>query len=96
MVMVYGGTSNVTPETLEVWKGRRDGELREWKQIYETTSSYYKHYRAVLEGDIHDIDFDRKQQEVAQTRNILQPGATHRDATARRKGLGPQDRNEHL
>ncbi|MGB8647290.1 MAG: ATP-binding protein [Anaerolineae bacterium] len=95
-VLICSGRFNLTAQKLEVWKNREDGEIREWGEIYERTHRYYAHYRAVLEGDIQHRDFANKEREVAQTRKILQPGATHRDATARKKGIGPQDRNDEV
>jgi hypothetical protein len=94
MVMICGGSLNISPSYQKVWDDRRDGEIRLWSAIYEKTSAYYKHYRAVLEGDIHNTDFARKEQEVAQTRKILQPDAAHRSPSVRKKGLGPQDRED--
>jgi hypothetical protein len=94
MVMICGGTINLSPQTLQVWEKRTDGEIRKWKEIYKRTRAYYNHYRAVLDRDIQHEDFARKEKEVAQTRNILQPGSTHRDSEKRKKGLGPQDRSD--
>lgn len=96
MVMICGGTFNLSKDAKKVWEDRSDGEIRAWSDIYDTTSSYYNHYKAVLEGDIQHKDFARKEQEIAQTRNILQPGASHRDPAIRKQGLGPQDRNEEI
>jgi Histidine kinase-, DNA gyrase B-, and HSP90-like ATPase len=93
MVMICGGTIDVSKQVRKNWDERSDGEIREWKQVYELAHSYYEHYRAVLEGHIEHPDFARKEKEVAQTRNVLQPGAVHRNKTTRKKGLGPQDRN---
>lgn len=92
MVMVCGGTLNVSKQTKKIWQERTDGEIRNWNEIYEKTRQYYSHYQAVLEGDITNSDFSRKEKEVAKTRNILQPGVVHRNPKERKKGLGPQDR----
>ncbi|MCJ7630887.1 ATP-binding protein, partial [Candidatus Bathyarchaeota archaeon] len=94
MVMICGGVFNISNSYRKVWEDRRDGEIRLWSDVYGKTSAYYKHYRAVLEGDIHNTDFARKEQEIAQTRKILQPGTAHRGPSARKEGLGPQDRND--
>ena len=91
-VMICGGTLNLSPNTKKVWQERPDGEIRTWRQIYEKTRDYYSHYRAVLDRDIQHENFARKEREVAQTRHILEPGSTHRDAVKRKTGLGPQDR----
>lgn len=61
---------------------------------FTKTREYYDHYRAVLEGDIGHDDFSRKEREVAKTRKILEIGSTHRNSPTRKKGLGPQDRND--
>jgi hypothetical protein len=94
MVMICGGTVNLTSSTKAAWDKRPDGEIRLWSDIYDKTRSYYEHYQAILDGDINNDNFSRKEKEVAKTRAILQPGASHRPQIERKKGLGPQDRNE--
>jgi hypothetical protein len=96
MVMICGGTIDISTSTRRVWEEREDGEIRTWKDIYEKTRAYYDHYRAVLEGDIDNGDFTRKEKEVARTRNILIPGASHRGPDTRKQGLGEQDRQDTL
>ena len=61
-----------------------------WGDIRKRTQRYYEHYRAILEGDTADLDFRGKELEIAQTRNVLDRGAT-RSESDRRAGLGPQD-----
>jgi hypothetical protein len=60
---------------LEDWKPSQHRvahlELLTWAEIHERTRAYYGHYRAVLEGDIDDPCFDRKQRELARTRDVL-------------------------
>src|SRR5262249_18410179 len=48
MVLICGGTLNVSDDTIAAWEKRPDGEIRTWRQIYERTRLYYEHYRAVL------------------------------------------------
>jgi hypothetical protein len=93
MVMICGGKLNVSEQVREAWEKRPDGEIRNWQDIYDRTREYYEHYRAILTGDITHPDFSRKALEVAQTRNILKPGGSHRPPAARKTGIGPQDRN---
>jgi hypothetical protein len=61
-----------------------------WAEIHDRTKAYYSHYRALLEGDLEDPDFDRKAREVARTRSVLDSGA-YRDRATRAAGLGEQD-----
>jgi hypothetical protein len=91
MVLVHGGTLDVTEGTERTWKDRPDGEIRTWSDIYSRVRNYYQHYRAVLEGNVEDIDFARKEREVSQTRSVLSSGNVRRDPQQRKAGLGPQD-----
>jgi hypothetical protein len=45
--------------------------LLTWAEMHERTRAYDGHYRAVLEGDIDDPCFDRKQRELACARDVL-------------------------
>jgi hypothetical protein len=61
-----------------------------WAEVYRRTSSYYEQYRALLEGDVADPSFTRRQQEHSQTNRILTQGAyTPKEGEPSR--LGPQD-----
>lgn len=91
MVMICGGTLDVTEDTEASWGSRLDGEIELWKDIYQRTSQHYKHYQAILEGNVQHDDFARKEREIAQTRNVIESGTTYRGREARAKGLGPQD-----
>ncbi len=93
MVMIYGGAldASVSPKTKRNWEERDDGELREWKDVHATTRDYYEHYRAVLEGNVDHPDFHKKENEIRQTRKVIETGTVHRDAVARDQGLGMQD-----
>lgn len=80
----------LSDRTLEDWLKRDNIELLTWAEVHQRTRAYYQHYRAVLEGDIDDPYFDRKQREVARTRDVLAGGA-YRSPAMRQGGLGPQD-----
>lgn len=80
----------LSDRTRDDWLDRDNIELLTWAQVHERTRAYYQHYRAVLEGDIGDPYFDRKQREVARTREVLATGA-NRSPRRRAGGLGPQD-----
>ena len=92
MVMICRGNLNVSEKLKEAWEKRDDGEIIQWKVLFERARRHYGHYRAILEGNIGHPDFARKQAELAQTRKVL--GTTsYRGTTARKEGLGPQDVN---
>lgn len=93
MTLIYGGATDdsVIPATLENWRTRADGELITWAEVFNRAKNHYEHYRAVLEGNVTDEHFYKKQTEIAQTRSVLEKGSVHRDKAARRKGLGNQD-----
>src|SRR5947208_15935828 len=96
MVMLCGGTIDVSSDYKENWDEREDGDIATWSEVYEKVRQYYEHYRAILEGDIEHIDFARKEIEIAQTRQILESGTVHRDPVARKEGLGLQDSNYRI
>jgi hypothetical protein len=91
MVMIAGEITDLSEDTLQVWKTSPDGEVRTWNDVYRRTHNHYEHYRAVLEGNIDHDDFFRKQREVAQTRGVMETGSVYRGPSGRREGLGPQD-----
>jgi hypothetical protein len=91
MVMIYGGEDNVDEDTINSWKNRKDAILINWNQIYEKTKGFYTHYRAVLEKDVNNPDFFRKNKEVTETRAMLESGRIYRSKEKRKEGLGVQD-----
>lgn len=91
MLMVCGGELNVTPETKDTWKDRKDGEILLWSRLCDRAKAHYEHYRAILEKHINDPSFARKTEEVRQTRRVLESGTSYRGPEARARGLGPQD-----
>jgi len=93
MVMICGGTLDVSPGYKEAWEKRSDGEILDWRTIYERTRSYYEHYRAVLEGEVKHRDFTEKEREVRRTQDVLLGGPVYRGSEARAGGIGPQDVN---
>ncbi|MDH6132790.1 hypothetical protein P3T37_002176 [Kitasatospora sp. MAA4] len=72
------------------WEQREDAALYSWQEIQTRARTYYEHYRAILEGDVEDAHFSRKEREVARTRDVLEGGA-YRGVHLRRDGVGPQD-----
>lgn len=80
----------LSERTLDDWLKRDNIELLTWAQVHQRTRAYYEHYRAVLEGDVDDPFFNRKEREVARTRDVLDGGA-YRSPAMRAEGLGPQD-----
>jgi len=93
MVMLCGGTVDVAESIRKNWDERADGRIAAWNEVYEKVRRYYEHYRAILEGDVANTEFAKKEIEVAQTRKILESGTVHRNPAARKLGLGPQDAN---
>jgi Histidine kinase-, DNA gyrase B-, and HSP90-like ATPase len=91
MVMLCSGNLNVSSGTRQTWERRDDGEILTWSKVFERAKRHYEHYRAVLEKNISDPSFARKQKEVAQTRRILETGTSYRGPQERAAGLGPQD-----
>lgn len=87
MVMICSDRTGLSKRTLEVWEEREDGEIRTWAEVYERTYRYYQHYRAVLEGDVEDDHFRRKEVEIARTRELVAGGTLHRNREARAAGL---------
>jgi cation transport regulator ChaC len=93
MVMLCGGSIDVSDSYKQNWDEREDGEIATWNQVYDKVRQYYEHYRAILEGDVAHPDFVKKELEIAQTRQVLESGTVHRDPSARKTGLGQQDSN---
>lgn len=93
MLLVHGGTLDVTAATKNAWNDRPDADVTTWGDVYERVRKHYGHYQAVLEGNVRHGSFARKQAEVAQTRSVLQSGTVHRGSEARAAGLGVQDVN---
>jgi hypothetical protein len=91
MILICGGTLDISDATRKSWEERDDGDILSWHQIYEKTHRYYEHYRSVLEGDVNGKNFDDKVREVARTREVLAKGTVLRDPARRKQGLGVQD-----
>ena len=84
MVLISGGEFDYK------FGSRADIERLTWADVHARTKSFYEHYRAVLAGDIDDVDFDRKTREVQRTRSVVEHGA-YRGRDLRKEGLGVQD-----
>ena len=91
MMMICGGTVDISASERDNWRNRPDGDIVTWSEIYAKTHRYYSHYKAVLEGSTDHTDFAKKAAEIAQTRHVLLTGGTYRGAEARAGGLGSQD-----
>jgi hypothetical protein len=91
MLMICGGTLDISPGLRESWEKRSDGDILTWRDIYERTRRYYEHYRAVLEGEVEHRDFTEKEREVRRTQEILRVGTVYRGRAERAGGIGPQD-----
>nr|WP_246382631.1 ATP-binding protein [Micromonospora jinlongensis] len=91
MAFITGDKYALPDRQLRNWRDRDDIDLLTWREIHERTKSFYEHYRAVLEGDVRNDDFDRKARELARTRSVLDTAAYR--GTVRKEGIGPQDVN---
>jgi hypothetical protein len=91
MILVYGGNLDVNEKSLRSWQDRPDAILLPWSELHTRNRSYYEHYRAVLVRDVENPMFSRKEVEVQHSRSNLEGGTLHRDAAARKHGLGGQD-----
>lgn len=71
------------------WDRASEIELLEWGSIQDSTRDFYEQYRAVLEANVEDRNFDEMKREVARTRSVIADGA-YRGEQMRMEGLGPQ------
>jgi Histidine kinase-, DNA gyrase B-, and HSP90-like ATPase len=83
-VIITGGTFNVTLDTLENFKKRNDFRFETWADVCDRTRKYYEHYRGILEGNVMHKDFNKKEMEVSQYKEILAKGTVKRDKKARK------------
>ncbi|MFJ6856839.1 ATP-binding protein [Streptomyces werraensis] len=90
MAFISNSSYEISPRARKAWDEREDGELLTWRGIQSRARTYYEHYRAILEGDVQNVHFGRKEKEVARTREVLESGA-YRGVQRRREGVGPQD-----
>jgi uncharacterized protein YicC (UPF0701 family) len=91
MALIYGGTLDISDNAKKAWQERSDAFLWPWSFVYERCKKHYGHYKALLESNITDKDFEKKKSEILQTRRILDSGTVWRGEQEREKGLGPQD-----
>ena len=87
-VLVHEGAINVGSSALEPFESSESFKLLKWSDIFKQASRFYSHYKAVLDGDVADPGFARKQTEVLRTRSILEADSAHRGKEARSKGVG--------
>lgn len=84
------GSYSMREERLRNWRERDDIDLFTWGEIHERTASYYRHYKAILDHELGNGDFDRKAREVAMTRTVLE-GTSWRTKAERAAGIAEQD-----
>lgn len=90
IVLIYGGTLNVSEATMSNWDKSDDRELRPWNTLFKSARRQYERHRAVLGADIAHGDFSVAEREVTETREVLSTGSTYRDREVRSRGLGSQ------
>ena len=96
MMLIYGKTLNVSDKLVESWESSDYKQLVKWQNLVDRAKKYYEHYRVLLQGDISDVGFARKQTEVVQTRQVLNRGSVYRGPVDRETGLGIQDTNDFM
>jgi hypothetical protein len=94
MVMIYGGTVDVSESERRIWETNPDRELRPWSQIFQKSRNQYERHRALLKSDVEHPNFALARREVAETRAVIGANSTFRGQQERKKGLGPQDRSD--
>jgi hypothetical protein len=91
MVLIYGGTTNISEKTWKNYLDRDDLTIVTWADIYEKTKQHYSYYKAVLEGKVDDPEFFARQKELLKNQEVLDSGEVYRSKEERKGGLGPQD-----
>ena len=76
------------------WRNHPGLQLLEWAEVHKRTRNFYDQYRAVLEADVDNRDFQAMASEVARTREVLADGA-YRGPVLRSRGLGSQYTEGH-
>ena len=76
------------------WSTHAGLQLLEWSEVHERARSFYNQYRAVLEAQVDNRDFQLMESEVARTREVLADGA-YRGPVLRKQGLGSQYAEGH-
>ncbi|MCF7789582.1 MAG: hypothetical protein K9N47_25890 [Prosthecobacter sp.] len=87
-VLVHEGEINIRASALNSFEKSDSFKLVKWSELFKQASRFYSHYKAVLDGDVTDPGFSRKQNEVLRTRDILTTDTAHRGQEARAKGIG--------
>ena len=87
-VLVHEGEINIGASARKSFEASEAFILVKWSDMFKQASRFYSHYKAVLDGDVADPSFSRKQTEVLRTRSILENDTAHRGKEARSKGLG--------
>ncbi len=91
MVLIYGGTLNVSDDLEALWEKSEDRELRHWNTVFQKSKRHYARHRALLDADVRHGDFALAESEVLSTREVLKTGSTYRGPERRVEGVGPQD-----
>lgn len=89
-VFITGDSYAVQDRTLANWRDREDMELLTWRDIQQRTHNHYSHYAALLNSDIDDNSFARKQTEVQATRAVL-ASSSRRSISERALGVAQSD-----
>lgn len=92
-VLIYGGKHEIDEDTWKRYRESDDFLILEWKEIFTRNKDYYEHYRAVLENHITHPNFQLKENEVRNTRKMVEQNSVYRSPEVRKAGLGSQDMN---
>jgi hypothetical protein len=95
-VLIFGGKHSIDEETWKRYKNSEDFIILEWKDVFVTNKDYYEHYRAVLENRLTHPNFQLKQEEIKNTRKMLDKDSVHRGVAERKAGIGTQDLNKPI
>ncbi|CAN5392337.1 hypothetical protein BH09CHL1_BH09CHL1_20270 [soil metagenome] len=89
--LVVANALNLSPTTMAQYERRTDIMVKRWGELHSFCKAFYEHYHAILEGEVTDVSFHRKELEVQKTRRIIEHRDLYRNKAARAKGLGAQD-----
>ena len=95
-VLIYGGEHSIPRDTWLSFMNRKDFLILEWKDVFSKNKAYYEHYRAVLQNHLEHPNFKLKEDEIGNTKKIIEGGTVYRTPEMRKDGLGPQDLNDPI
>jgi len=87
-VLIYGGTHNIPQGSWGSVKTMQGITIITWSELFKRASSFYSHYKDVLEGNVTASGFGEKATEVMKARKIVALGTSHRPPEERKQGLG--------